>query len=269
MSELSTEQQEYDSAYDAEMERLNSTEPGTNTPEPTIEQPQNEPEQVAKVETAQEVDYKAEWEKAQATLASKEKALSDTQRWAHKEAAEKKEANRKIAEYERSQRARPALLDDIPELADVVNYAIEDLHNQHQTLQEKQEQHLEQRQHQALDIVIEAIPDVPALLDDESFKNAMIARRDAIGAEKFDFNPSIMIREINAEKHARFQAQQEVAISAAKAEFAKTQKAKSSMSMPTGAIASNKASLKDMSYADVMNMSDAEYKAWQNRTLGY
>ena len=118
-------------------------------------------------------------------------------------------------------------------------------------------------------MVVEAIPDVPALLNDESFKNAMIARRDAIGAEKFDTNPSIMIREINAEKHARFQAQQEVAINAAKAEFAKTQKAKSSMSMPTGAIASNKASSKDMSYADVMNMSDAEFKAMQNKTLGY
>lgn len=262
MSELSTEQQEYDSAYDAEMERLNSTEPGTNTPEPTIEQPQNEPEPIAQVETTLEVDYKAKWEEAQAAIAAKEKALADTQRWGHENA-------KKVKEFERSQRARPALLDDIPELADVVNYAIEDLHNQHQTLQEQQAQHLEQRTQQALDIVVEAIPDVPALLNDESFKNAMIARRDAIGAEKFDFNPSIMIREINAEKHARFQAQQEVAINAAKAEFAKNQKAKSSMSMPTGAIASNKASLKDMSYTDVMNMSDADYKAWQNRTLGY
>lgn len=262
MSEPSTEQQEYDSAYDAEMERLNSTEPGTNTPEPTIEQPQAEAEPVAKVETAQEVDYKAKWEEAQAAIAAKEKALADTQRWGHENA-------KKVKEFERSQRARPALLDDIPELADVVNYAIEDLHEKHQTLQEQQIQHLEQRQQQALDIVVEAIPDVPALLNDESFKNAMIARRDAIGADKFDTNPSIMIREINAEKHARFQAQQEVAINAAKAEFAKTQKAKSSMSMPTGAIASNKASSKDMSYADVMNMSDADFKAMQNKTLGY
>ena len=262
MNEPSTEQQEYDSAYDAEMERLNSTDSGTNTPEPTIEQQQVEAQPVAKVETAQEVDYKAKWEEAQAAIAAKEKALADTQRWGHENA-------KKVKEFERSQRARPALLDDIPELADVVNYAIEDLHEKHQTLQEQQIQHLEQRTQQALDIVVEAIPDVPALLNDESFKNAMIARRDAIGAEKFDTNPSIMIREINAEKHARFQAQQEVAINAAKAEFAKTQKAKSSMSMPTGAIASNKASSKDMSYADVMNMSDAEFKAMQNKTLGY
>ena len=262
MSELSTEQQEYDSAYDAEMERLNSADEGTNKPEPTTEQPQAEAEPVAKVETPQEVDYKAKWEEAQAAIAAKEKALADTQRWGHENA-------KKVKEFERSQRARPALLDDIPELADVVNYAIEDLHEKHQTLQEQQAQHLEQRTQQALDMVIEAIPDVPALLNDESFKNAMIARRDAIGAEKFDVNPSIMIREINAEKHARFQAQQEVAINAAKAEFAKTQKAKSSMSMPTGAIASNKASSKDMSYADVMNMSDAEFKAMQNKTLGY
>lgn len=262
MSEPSTEQQEYDSAYNAEMERLNSTDSGTNTPEPTIEQPQAETEPVAQVETQQEVDYKAKWEEAQAAIAAKEKALADTQRWGHENA-------KKVKEFERSQRARPALLDDIPELADVVNYAIEDLHEKHQTLQEQQIQHLEQRQQQALDIVVEAIPDVPALLNDESFKNAMIARRDAIGADKFDTNPSIMIREINAEKHARFQAQQEVAINAAKAEFAKTQKAKSSMSMPTGAIASNKASSKDMSYADVMNMSDADFKAMQNKTLGY
>ena len=262
MNEPSTEQQEYDSAYDAEMERLNSTDSGTNTPEPTTEQPQVEAEPVAQVETQQEVDYKAKWEEAQAAIAAKEKALADTQRWGHENA-------KKVKEFERSQRARPALLDDIPELADVVNYAIEDLHEKHQTLQEQQAQHLEQRQQQALDIVVEAIPDVPALLNDESFKNAMIARRDAIGADKFDTNPSIMIREINAEKLARFQAQQEVAINAAKAEFAKTQKAKSSMSMPTGAIASNKASSKDMSYADVMNMSDADFKAMQNKTLGY
>lgn len=262
MNEPSTEQQEYDSAYDAEMERLNSADEGTNKPEPTTEQPQAEAEPVAQVETAQEVDYKAKWEEAQAAIAAKEKALADTQRWGHENA-------KKVKEFERSQRARPALLDDIPELADVVNYAIEDLHEKHQTLQEQQAQHLEQRTQQALDMVIEAIPDVPALLNDESFKNAMIARREAIGADKFDVNPSIMIREINAEKHARFQAQQEVAINAAKAEFAKTQKAKSSMSMPTGAIASNKASSKDMSYADVMNMSDAEFKAMQNKTLGY
>lgn len=262
MNEPSPEQQEYDSAYDAEMERLNSADEGANKPDPTTEQPQAEAEPVANVETPQEVDYKAKWEEAQAAIAAKEKALADTQRWGHENA-------KKVKEFERSQRARPALLDDIPELADVVNYAIEDLHNQHQTLQEQQAQHLEQRTQQALDMVIEAIPDVPALLNDESFKNAMIARRDAIGAEKFDVNPSIMIREINAEKHARFQAQQEVAINAAKAEFAKTQKAKSSMSMPTGAIASNKASSKDMSYADVMNMSDAEFKAMQNKTLGY
>lgn len=262
MSELSTDEQEYNAAYDAEMERLNSTDEGTKQPEPTIEQPQVEAEPVAQVETQQEVDYKAKWEEAQAAIAAKEKALADTQRWGHENA-------KKLKEIERSQRARPALLDDIPELADVVNYAIEDLHEKHQTLQEQQAQHLEQRTQQALDMVIEAIPDVPALLNDESFKNAMIARRDAIGAEKFDTNPSIMIREINAEKYARFQAQQEVAINAAKAEFAKTQKAKSSMSMPTGAIASNKASSKDMSYADVMNMSDAEFKAMQNKTLGY
>lgn len=262
MSELSTDEQEYNAAYDAEMERLNSTDEGTKQPEPTIEQPQVEADPVPQVETPQEVDYKAKWEEAQAAIAAKEKALADTQRWGHENA-------KKVKEFERSQRARPALLDDIPELADVVNYAIEDLHEKHQTLQEQQIQHLEQRQQQALDMVIEAIPDVPALLNDESFKNAMIARRDAIGADKFDTNPSIMIREINAEKHARFQAQQEVAINAAKAEFAKTQKAKSSMSMPTGAIASNKASSKDMSYADVMNMSDAEFKAMQNKTLGY
>lgn len=262
MSEPSTEQQEYDSAYDAEMERLNSADEGTKQPDPTTEQPQAEPEPVTQVETTPEVDYKAKWEEAQAAIAAKEKALADTQRWGHENA-------KKVKEFERSQRARPALLDDIPELADVVNYAIEDLHEKHQTLQEQQIQYLEQRQQQALDIVVEAIPDVPALLNDESFKNSMIARRDAIGADKFDTNPSIMIREINAEKLARFQAKQEVAINAAKAEFAKTQKAKSSMSMPTGAIASNKASSKDMSYADVMNMSDADFKAMQNKTLGY
>lgn len=262
MNEPSTEQQEYDSAYDAAMEQLNSADDGIKQPETTTEKLQAETEPVAQVETQQEVDYKAKWEEAQAAIAAKEKALADTQRWGHENA-------KKVKDFERSQRARPALLDDIPELADVVNYAIEDLHEKHQTLQEQQIQHLEQRQQQALDIVVEAIPDVPALLNDESFKNAMIARRDAIGAEKFDTNPSIMIREINAEKHARFQAQQEVAINAAKAEFAKTQKAKSSMSMPTGAIASNKASSKDMSYADVMNMSDAEFKAMQNKTLGY
>lgn len=267
MSEPSTEQQDYDAAYDAEMERLNSTDESATTPTTTIEAtPQAEAEPVAQVETAQEVDYKAKWEEAQAAIAAREKALADTQRWGHENA-------KKLKELERAQRARPALLDDIPELADVVNYAIEDLHEKHQTLQEQQNQSLQQRAQQALDMVIEAIPDVPQLLNDESFKNAMIARRDAIGAEKFDSNPSIMIREINAEKYARFgkelEAKQQAAIEAARAEFAKSQKAKSSMSMPTGAIASNKASSKDMSYADVMNMSDAEFKAMQNKTLGY
>ena len=140
MNEQSTEQQEYDSAYDAEMERLNSADEGTNKPEPTTEQPQAEAEPVAKVETAQEVDYKAKWEEAQAAIAAKEKALADTQRWGHENA-------KKLKEIERSQRARPALLDDIPELADVVNYAIEDLHEKHQTLQEQQAQHLEHDNH--------------------------------------------------------------------------------------------------------------------------
>ena len=263
---MSDNTEEYQAEYDKAMAELEATANGKEPEATTAQAEEPEPETTdEQQEAAHEVDEVAELrrqlEEARKEAEAKAKALSDTQRWAHENA-------RRLKEMERQAAPKPEILQSIPELEEAVKYVTK-------TSAEQEQETRQQSYEQALGIVFNAHPDAPELLrSDPEFYKAMKARRETVGAEKFDTDPLVMIREITAEKLARAkrlaEAEKLSAIEAARKEAEAKAKAKASMTMPGAAAgASRTPSSGSMSADDVWNMSPEAFRKWQSKVTGF
>ncbi len=262
-----TTSEEYQAEYDKAMQELESAAEG-NKPEVTTEQAKEE-QPAATVETTEAkpddpLELKKQLESMQAELAARDKALKDTQRAFHQRS---EEAARLRREQEKATRKRPELLDSVPELEEVVRHVVHDA-------QESEAERYQATNQAAIVAVQEALPEAAQWLADPEFMKAMEARREAVGAQLFDLDPRVMVRELTAERLARdkasFESQKQAAIEAARRDFEKQAKAKASMTMPGAAPGAGRVtSVKTLSADDVMNMSDADFKRLQSKTLGF
>ena len=257
-----TPEKTYDELYAEEMARLEAADAEKATTTETKEPIKTAEDVVQQTQEEQKPDPNAEWQRKldelNAQLQAKDKALRDTQAWGHENA-------RRAKELERSQVKKPQLLEEMPELADVVRHV-------NQENAENAQASYQQRNEQAIALVSKSMPDLHQLLSDPDFYKAMENRRNAVGAMEFDLDPAVMIRELTAEKEARnaakFESQKQAALEAARKDYEKQSRSKSSMTMP-GAASGAGRTAKDLSYDDVMNMSDADFKRMQSKALGY
>lgn len=255
-----TQSEEYQVEYNKAMQELESAANGEK-PEPTTEAVKEEPQPTVETTEEQKADDPLELKKQ---LEAAQKALKDTQRAFHQRS---EEAARLRREQEKASRKRPELLDSVPELEEVVKHVVHDA-------RETEQERYQQANLAAIEAVQEALPQAEQWLADPEFTKAMRARREAVGAHVFDLDPRVMVRELTAEKLARdkaaFESQKQAAIDAARRDFEKQAKAKASMTMPGAAPGAGRVtSVKGLSADDVMNMSDAEFKRLQSKTLGF
>lgn len=264
---MSDTTEEYQAEYNKAMQELESAAEGKQpeaTTEPVKEDAPAATAEQAEVKQDDPLELKKQLEAMQAELAARDKALKDTQRAFHQRS---EEAARLRREQEKASRKRPELLETVPELEDVVRHVVHDA-------RESEAEDYQKSYESAITAVREALPEAAAWLQDPEFMKAMEARREAVGAQVFDLDPRVMVRELTAEKLAReraaFELQKQAAIEAARRDFEKQSKAKSSMTMPGAAPGAGRVtSVKGLSAEDVMNMSDAEFKRLQSRTLGF
>lgn len=229
MSDRTPEEQK---AYDEEMKRLEAAAPAKEL-EKASEQ---------KVEPV----TKADVEKL-------EKALKDTQRWAHQNAAEVARLKREAEERKHSE-TRPAILDANPGLEDAIKHVAP-------KVQEKSKDEV------WLESVQRAIPDVEGLLADAQFHAKAKTKQAELGEAWTD--PLIAIRELSDLRagHIRDQALQG-AIEQARKDFEEKSQKRSAMSVPGGSGA--KASPeKDDEAERIRNMSDADFRKMRAKTLGF
>lgn len=260
---------EYQAEYDKAMAELDAAAEGKAPEATTVTAAEPEASEAAATQAqtpaeqqVSEVDeLRRQLEEARKEAEAKAKALSDTQRWAHENA-------RRVKEMERQSRQKPELLQQIPELEDAVKFVS-------QTNAEVEQEARQQSYEASLNIVFSAHPDAPELLrNDPEFLKAMEARRESVGAETFDTNPVVMIREITAEKLARAKRQadadKQVAIEAARKDAEAKAKAKASMTMPGAASgASRTPSSSAMSADDVWKMSAEDFRRMQSKVTGF
>lgn len=259
--------EEYQAEYNKAMQALESAADGKQPEvitEPAKEEPQPTVETTEEPKADDPLELKKQLETLQAELSARDKALKDTQRAFHQRS---EEAARLRREQEKLARKRPELLDSVPELEEVVKHVVHDA-------RESEQERYQQTNQAAIVAVQEALPEAAQWLADPEFMQAMEARREAVGAHVFDLDPRVMVRELTAEKLARdkaaFESQKQAAIDAARRDFEKQAKAKASMTMPGAAAGAGRVtSVKGLSADDVMNMSDAEFKRLQSKTLGF
>lgn len=271
---MSETESTYQTEYDTAMAALDAAAEGKQ-PEVTTAAVEAEPEAVVEAATPEvqepvtpaaddPLELKRQLEEMRAQIASNDKALKDTQRAFHERSAELARVRR---EQQLAQRQTPELLESIPELADAIR------HVQQGDVESKQQSY--EDTHQAAIVAVQdALPEAGQWLADPDFMKAMEARRESVGAEKFDLDPRVMVRELTAEKLARerssFEAQKQAAIDAARKDFEKAAKAKSSMTMPGASAGSGRVtSTGALTAADIENMSDAAFKRLQAKTLGF
>jgi hypothetical protein len=255
MSDYTPEQQK---AYDEEMTRLDAEAAkattgseqaeATTTPAPVVndQAATTPPPAAATGETDSEVAKR---------LASVEKALADTQRWAHQNAAEVKRLKKEAEERERAA-ARPAILDDNPGLED----AIKHVSGAAPVAANSQENNW-------LETVNGVLPDLENLLETSpDFRALAQQKRTEMGASWND--PIAAARELG-QLQAQYQSKQATAsaVEAARKDFALRQKKSTAMQVPGGG---GSKTVTDTSEVDrINNMSDAEFAAMRNKTLGF
>ena len=265
-----TYQTEYDTAMAALDAAAEGTKPDVTTaaveavPDAAVEATPAAVQEPATPAADDPLELKRQMEEMRAQIASKDKALKDTQSAFHKRSEELARVKR---EQQLAQRQTPELLETIPELADAIRHV-------QQGDVESRQQSYEETNQAAIVAVQDALPEVGQWLADPDFMKAMEARREAVGAEKFDLDPRVMVREITAEKLARerssFESQKQAAIEAARKDFEKTAKAKASMTMPgASAGAGRVTSTGALTASDIENMSPEAFKRLQAKTLGF
>lgn len=246
MSEDATYQQEYDAA----MAALEDGETATATIEPESTQRDTDTK-------AEEITSEDPLEVIRKELEAARKALADTQRWGHENAAEIK---RLRAERDAQQHAatRPPLLDEFEGLEEAVKYVA----------QAPQPTAIDP-QAQWTQAVSTAHPDAESLLSDPDFDRDIRSRASAVGQAWSD--PLVAIREITEAKLARAERLKQTAIEAARRDFEARQQKKSAMSMPSGQ-AGTAPTTQDPDSAMVQRyqtMSDEEFNREVNRVLGF
>jgi hypothetical protein len=217
---------EYQAEYEKAMAELEASENGTAaavTPEATTEASQT-PDPATEAQPAPAEPVKAPEgetiEQLRERLAQQEKALKDTQRWAHENAAALKrlQQEREAAEHAAK---KPQLLNDIEGLEEAVKYVAE--------APKPQEVNPEQAW---LEAISKAHPDVNDLLAEDAFFKSVEARRQSSGADWND--PLVAIREITAAKLERAEAVKAQAIEQARKDFEAKQNQKAAMQVPGG-----------------------------------
>lgn len=250
------EQAEYQKAYDEEMARLNGEAAPveetvvTTEPEAVIEETKPVEEVVVEEQPQEQaIDPKALAEQLEATS----KALKDTQRWGHQNAAELKALRKQIEEQERA-KSRPEILDAFDGLEDAIK---------HVARVEKPE---EKTQESWTDSVSRAIPDIEKLLEVPEFKQAAFVVREQAGSDWDD--PLTAIRELGElrTKYYQYQAAQS-AKAAAQKDFEARAKKSAALSVPGGS--GKAAPVKSDAVSDVWGMTDDEFIKQRNKILGY
>lgn len=215
---------EYQAEYDKAMAELEAEEsgkaaPATTEPEPTPE-PSPEPQPEPQAEPVKAEPEGETIEQLRERLAQQEKALKDTQRWAHENAAELKRLRQEREQAEREAK-KPQILNDIEGLEEAVKYVAEAPKPQAVNPQEAW-----------LEAITKAHPDVNDLLADQAFYQAVEARRQNLGADWND--PLVAIREITAAKLDRAESIKAQAIEQARKDFEAKQNQKAAMQVPGG-----------------------------------
>lgn len=252
---------EYQKVYDEEMKKLDDAAALQATTEPPKVDEVTAPEPkvdtvpaaaTAGVETAITAEPGAEDEVAK-RLASVEKALADTQRWAHQNAAEVKRL-KKEAENREHAANRPEILDSNPGLEEAIRH----VSGAPKTKDEAGNW---------LDTVNAALPDLEAMLESPDFRTLAQQKRTEMGSEWND--PIAATRELG-KLQAKYQSEQAVAtaVEAARKDFALKQKKSTAMQVPSGG--GSKAPAAAVSEVDRINrMSDADFNAMRNKALGF
>lgn len=227
---------EYDKAYQEEMKRLEAGAKET----PKKEEPD-------KPITPEKDVSKADLEKL-------EKALKDTQRWAHQNAAEVSRLKKEAEERKRTE-SRPAILDANPGLEDAIKHVVP-------TPEPKSKDEI------WVETVQRVIPDVESLLTDQSFHAKAKARQAELGEAWMD--PLIASRELSDLRavHMRDQALQG-AVEQARKDFEEKSQKRSAMAVPGGSGAKPAPKVVDDGVERYRTISDAEFRKERAKVMGY
>lgn len=253
---------EYQAEYDKAMAALEAEEdgkaaPATTEPEPQLE-PTPEPQPEPQAEPVKAEPQGETIEQLRERLAAQEKALKDTQRWAHENAAALKRLQQEREAAEREAK-KPQILEDIPGLEEAVKYVAEAPKPQETVNPEVA----------WLEAIAKAHPDVNDLLNDQAFYQSVEARRQSAGADWND--PLVAIREITAAKLERAESVKAAAIEQARRDYEVKQTQKAAMQVPGGHAGA--APRETDSQADMVKryqtMSDEEFAKEVARVTGF
>lgn len=244
------EQQE---AYDKEMQRLEAEAGKKDVKAETAKADDKAAETTSTTDDKAKAKTETD-EQTKARLEKVEKALKDTQRWGHENAAKVKRLEKEAEEAKRAA-ARPAILDANPGLEDAIQHVAGDKKT------EKPAQEV------WLGTVARAIPDVETLLGDKDFYAAAAARKAELGTEWDD--PLIAIRELSSLKATHLTNQNVgAAVESARKDFEAKAKKKSAMEVPGGSGGKDKAA-DDDAVKRYSTMSKAEFDKERSRVMGY
>lgn len=259
MSELTPEEQykkEYDEAY-AALEAPDADKPAPTSAEDVPNEPEAEPNDTPKAEDQPEESKPVdEVEELRLKLEKAEKALKDTQKWGHENAARLKEIERQRLLQER-EASRPAILDANPDLEDAIRHVASD---------PKPQIEAETQHQQWVGMIDAAHPGIFDISVPTDLVDAIAARAKELGNEWS--NPLVAIREITTAKleHAERQTAKKSA-----AEAANTAK-KAAMSVPSPGSSSVRTVPADKDKEEVtriQKMTPAQFEAERRRVLGY
>jgi len=210
MSDRFTPEQQAE--YDKEMQRLEAEANGSAVKK-IEEAPAATTSHDAKDDGAETAAQMAE------RLAKAEKALKDTQRWAHENAAKVKRLEREAEERKRLE-MRPTILDANPGLEDAIKHVVEPAKKQ-------------LPQEEWLQAVSHAIPDVETLLADPAFSKSAHEKRAELGVD-WD-NPLTAIRELSDLKANHLSNRNtQMALESARKDFEAKAKKRNAMDVPGG-----------------------------------
>lgn len=259
---MSVNDEEYQKEYDKAAAELDAaaqatTARGADGKFTKVEPAQAEPEPVttpeaesAKTEEADPIKLLEE------RVAKAEKIARDNQAWATRLAQERAQERREREAAER-ERAKPAILDANPELADAIRFVAHDPTPQHQ----------EAARQQNWQTAIEKVH--PGIFDasiDPELEKALSERFKAVGPDIQD--PLVAIREITAEKLAYTERQVGKRFAAEAAKQAKV----SAMTVPGAGAGGGARTAPDAALAEVeriKNMSDADFAKEVRRVKGF
>lgn len=247
---------EYQEAYEKEMQRLEAEASGGETKPEAKPATTSAPDDKAETKAAEKADEKAKTESAdeiRARLASVEKALEDTKRWAHGNAAEVKRLKKEAEERKRTE-TRPAILDANPGLEDAITHVAGTPKVP--------------PQEQWIDTVARAIPDVEQLLGDPAFHAKAAAKRTELGGDWDD--PITAIRELSSIRTEHLnQKSIQVAVEAARKDFEAKAKKRNAMEVPGGSGGKDAGVVDDDAVKRYQTMSKTEFDKERSRVMGY